>query len=279
MISVVIPLYNKEHYIADTLKSVLKQTCSDFEVIVIDDGSTDHSAEIVATFHDERIHYIFQENQGVAAARNRGIREATGEFIAFLDADDCWFPDYLEKMTQLAAAYPHQHVFCSAQENRIINTLPDGVTIISDHCLYDYIYFTGCMFLRREVFDKAGCFREGIQLGEDRDMWLRMACHYPTVYLNEATVSHSYQTENNLSRSFNPSTCCPYWEWYSYPYKPKSSLYRYTTNQIVDAVSALIARHDYRLALRWLNRCRGWSALRPRLKLYSRIAYLLLTEH
>lgn len=97
MVSVVIPLYNKRQSIANTLQSVLSQTYSCFEIVVVDDGSTDDSAEIVRQFRDERIRLIQKENGGVCSARNLGIRESKGEFVALLDADDTLVPDCLEE--------------------------------------------------------------------------------------------------------------------------------------------------------------------------------------
>lgn len=274
-VSVIIPLYNKKNYIAATINSVLTQTMGDYEVLIIDDGSTDGSADVVTAFCDVRIKLHTQENHGVSSARNRGIELAQGDFIAFLDADDCWHPDYLEKMVALTEKYPTHNVFCSAQEGRPIRTLPNGVSIIEDHCLYDYVFFTGCMFVRRNVFDKTGGFREGIQLGEDRDMWLRIACLYPTVYLNEPTVSHPYNTENNLSRTINPNKSYPYWEWYGYPYPFRKSLYIYTTNMILGTVQALVRQKDYKAAWQWYRHLRGKSAIRPRLVLLWNLLFSL----
>jgi len=95
-VSIIIPLYNKEQTIARTIESILKQTFPNWELIVIDDGSTDNCVEVVKQFQDERIHVISQENQGPGSARNRGIEDATCEYVAFLDADDQWYPWYLE---------------------------------------------------------------------------------------------------------------------------------------------------------------------------------------
>ena len=95
MISVVIPLYNKEKSIASTLRTVLNQTFSDYEIVIVNDGSTDGSVEEIEKVQDDRIRLVHQPNAGVSAARNRGIEEAKGELNAFLDADDEWKPDYL----------------------------------------------------------------------------------------------------------------------------------------------------------------------------------------
>lgn len=101
MFSIIIPLYNKADYIAETLKSVLNQTYCDYEVIVVNDSSTDNSLEVASSFQDERIHIYTKENEGVSAARNYGIMHAKYDYIAFLDADDIWESDYLECQKKL----------------------------------------------------------------------------------------------------------------------------------------------------------------------------------
>ena len=112
--SVVIPLYNKEHYIEATIRSVLNQTCRDFEVLVVDDGSRDNSLALARKFESDRVRIIPQENQGVSVARNTGIRNARGEFICFLDADDEWRPDYLATIDDLTVKYPESAIFVTA---------------------------------------------------------------------------------------------------------------------------------------------------------------------
>ena len=104
--SVVIPLYNKEHYIEKTIRSVLAQTCPDYEVIVVDDGSKDSSLALAKKIEGGNIRVIAQENQGVSVARNTGILNASGKYICFLDADDEWRPDYLATIQSLTDKYP-----------------------------------------------------------------------------------------------------------------------------------------------------------------------------
>ena len=106
MISVVVPLYNKKSSIKSTIESVLAQTYKDFELIVVDDGSTDGSADVVKSFDDNRIRLISKENGGVSSARNEGIREAKNEFISFLDADDLWDKDFLLEIDKLINDFP-----------------------------------------------------------------------------------------------------------------------------------------------------------------------------
>ena len=112
--SVVIPLYNKEHYIAGTLRSVLTQTFPDYEVIVVDDGSTDHSLQACKEVRSDKIRVVQQVNQGVSAARNKGIELAAGEYICFLDADDTWHPDYLQNIETIVQKYPQSDIFVTA---------------------------------------------------------------------------------------------------------------------------------------------------------------------
>lgn len=272
-ISIIIPLYNKEHYILGTINSVLEQTFQDWEAIVIDDGSTDRSAEIVQSIQDTRIKFLKQSNQGVSITRNRGIDIASGEYIAFLDADDQWMPNYLTTMYSMAKKFPNYKVFCSAQKGRPIKTLPKGISIIDNFCAYDYVFWTGCLLIKKEVFKQVGGFREGIQLGEDSDMWLRIACKYSSVYLNEELVNHPYITENNLARTVDTKKSFPYWEWYNYPYFDKRSLFKYTTEQIIRCAKDLAKQKRYSDAWFFLRRTKGFTAIRPRLKLLISIIF------
>ena len=271
MVSVIIPLYNKEHYIESTIQSVLQQTFDDYEIIIIDDGSTDNSAQIVKSIDDLRIRYLYQENQGVSSARNYGIKVSKGDFITFLDADDTWQSGFLKAMFELAQQYPRESVFGAAQENRPITTLPSGVTVVKDFCSYFYCFCTGSLFFRKEVFENVGFFKQNIQIGEDFDMWLRIACQYNYVYLNEPYLIHPAITENNLSLIRDLSKTYPFWEWYSYPYSPKKSLYKYTTDRIVSVVSRLVKEKRYSEALTLLMKSRGFNALRPRINLLFKI--------
>ena len=111
MISVIIPLYNKEKQIARTLQTVLEQTFQAFEIVIVDDGSTDGSVQEIEQIKDSRIRLIHQQNGGVSAARNRGITEARYDLVAFLDADDEWKPTYLETQYQLYQKYPECSVY------------------------------------------------------------------------------------------------------------------------------------------------------------------------
>ncbi len=112
-VSVIIPCYNHAHYLSYALESVLAQTYNDWEAIVVDDGSTDNTAEVTAQFNDPRIRYIYQNNQGLSSARNTGIYASLAGAIALLDADDVWEADYLEKMLPTLESNPEAAaVYC-----------------------------------------------------------------------------------------------------------------------------------------------------------------------
>lgn len=190
MISVVIPLYNKEKQIAYTLQSVFEQTFQDFEIVVVDDGSTDNSVEEVEKFDDSRIRLIHQTNAGVSAARNRGIEEARGELIAFLDADDEWMPEYLATQYGLYQKYPECSVYACNYEFRdsegkvtptIICKLPfegeDGV--LSNYfevasCSHPPLW-TSAVVIKKSAIQAIGGFPIGIKSGEDLLTWARLA--------------------------------------------------------------------------------------------------------
>ncbi len=273
-ISIVIPLYNKEHFVAKTIESVIAQTYQDWEAIIINDGSTDNSAAVIQSIiKDQRIRYYEQENQGVSATRNKAIRMAKGEFIALLDADDTWFPNYLETMVWLADKYPNYSIFIAGQKDRPIKTLPPGVSVIDDYCSYDYVFWAGSMLIRKKVYDDVGFFRVGVNISEDNDMWLRMSCKYKAVYLNEELVYHPYITENNLARMCDPQKSCPLWEWYDYPYPDKKKLYKHTTEQMTKWGNTLVDHKYYTHAWKYLYNSRGFTTIIPRLKLLARIIF------
>lgn len=197
MISVVIPLYNKEKLIGNTLRSVLEQSYQDFEIVVVNDGSTDNSVTEVEKIADSRIRLIHQQNAGVSAARNKGISEAKGEFIALLDGDDLWKPEYLATQIELTRKYSQCDVFAVNYEfhdvkgnvsNTIIRKIPfEG----DDGVLSNYFEVASCshppicsisIMTRKGVFDAIGGFPIGIKSGEDLLTWARLACQYKIAY-------------------------------------------------------------------------------------------------
>lgn len=207
MFSIIIPLYNKEGSIAQALDSVMAQECQDFEVIVVDDGSTDGGAAVVENYGDPRIRLVRQENAGVSAARNRGIEEARGEYVAFLDADDVWIPGFLSEIEVLQKEFPQ----CRAQAtNYIFNS--NGVkspTILRKvpFCeergvLVNYFEVASCshppvwtsaVCIERRLLLEIGGFPVGIKSGEDLLTWARVAVRTDWAYSMRAMAQFNVE--------------------------------------------------------------------------------------
>lgn len=218
MISIVIPLYNKEQQIVETIQSILKQTFQYFEIIIVNDGSTDHSVEEVKKVTDSRIRLIHQPNAGVSAARNRGIEEAQGKYIAFLDADDEWKPEYLETQYNLTQRYPECSVFACNYEFRnmqghvqstIIRKLPftGEYGILSNYfevasCSHPPLW-TSAVMVKKGAIQSVGGFPVGIKSGEDLLTWARLACKYIIAF---ARTSHAIY---NLGEGYNKKNLPP----------------------------------------------------------------------
>lgn len=275
MISIVIPLYNKGKYISATLQSVFNQTYTDYECLIIDDGSTDGSADIVGQYaSDPRLKYFRQPNGGVSAARNKGINLAKGDYIAFLDADDKWADSYLAEMVGLTRQYPNESFFCMPHTR--IETISEDVSIVSDYCkcVRENVFNTSGVVVKTEVFNYIPPFRVGVNLGEDLDMWLRLSCKHPMVFLNKALVEYSKHTGSSLADDVDVSKSFPYWEWYDYDYPNKKSLYRYATYRLVECCGHLVYAKRYNEASRFLRKCRGFALLKNRIAL----AYAIISR-
>jgi len=187
-ISVVIPTYNRAGCISEAIDSVLAQTRADFEIIVVDDGSTDATQEVLARYGN-RIRYIYQENAGVSAARNRGVREARGEWVAFLDSDDEWLPEKLDRQTACLAIYPDVigivsdvQMIVGEISQRLFDIrnfrLPDADYAKLDRPLvsvYEVNYFPSSFMFRRDALMAAGLFDEKLSFCEDIDLCGRLA--------------------------------------------------------------------------------------------------------
>jgi len=189
-ISVVMPLYNKEREVARAIRSVLAQTFADFELIVVNDGSTDRGAEAVTTFKDPRIRLVHQENLGVSAARNCGVAEARAELVAFLDADDEWLPEFLSTTMRLYTTHgkcgvyaTSYYIVCSGQPERraILRGVPAD---FSEGVLKDYFkvatssdppVWSSAVAIRKGVLLDIGGFPVGVIAGEDLLTWARLA--------------------------------------------------------------------------------------------------------
>lgn len=204
-ISVVVPLYNKSNYIIETLESVFSQTYPAYEVIVVDDGSTDDGMARVNAIAHPSVRLIHQSNAGVSAARNTGIQSAKGDVIAFLDADDRYLPNFLAAIAQLAQDFPSASVFGTAFHRFSDNSLTQLTTspnrahlsrgivdsFYTEWCRFSFI-FTSSIAVRSEALAESDiCFPEGELLGEDQDVWFRLAERYTVAF--EPTVLSEYR--------------------------------------------------------------------------------------
>jgi len=183
--SIIIPSFNHGHFLRYTLESVLGQSHPDWEAIVVDDGSTDDTALIVANFAEARIRYVYQENQGLSAARNTGIRHAQSEYLAFLDADDTWKPHFLERCL---AVLSHDSSLAGVYTlNDFIDQ--DGITLpqlggeivprdrFRERCLLGGFFPVHAALVRRDIVQAVGGFDTTLCSEEDWDLWLRIAVH------------------------------------------------------------------------------------------------------
>ncbi|MFL9845768.1 glycosyltransferase family 2 protein [Flavobacterium rhizosphaerae] len=214
--SIVIPLYNKEKEIRQTLSSVFAQTFNDFEVIVINDGSTDESEKQTLSFKDQRLKYFVTENRGISAARNLGIEKASASLISFLDADDYWYPNHLETLYALHRNYPQAGIVASNYEfllpdntvkKTIFKNIPNGFSGIVENVfaisMNDRALWTTAVVVKKEVFEAVGNFDNSITLGagEDTDMWIRIALKYPVAYTKKVTTQYRLGAQNRVSHS------------------------------------------------------------------------------
>jgi glycosyltransferase involved in cell wall biosynthesis len=219
LITVIIPCYNSSAYISEAIESVLSQTYCNFELIVVNDGSTDNTEKTIRKYLDKII-YLKQENAGPAAARNCGIQKAQGYYVAFLDADDLWLPDKLQMQVQAfdnyagAALVYTKFVNFEDQSGKTLSILPDAPSgMLFDKLLIESLILLSTVMIRRELLLEAGCFDEGLQTAEDTNLWLKIARRYridavPEVLvlrrLHEANISTrvdiSIGTLDNLDR-------------------------------------------------------------------------------
>lgn len=206
-VSVIIPTYNSAHYVTAAIESVLGQTFRDVEIIVVDDGSTDDTREMLRRY-DAPVRYIHQQNGGVAAARNHGVRESRGRYVAFLDADDTWLSHKLER--QLAALEEHpRHQLCYSAFTIVDSELAPLATgesaregtALEDLLLRGNVVGSICTVLcERGVFERVGGFDPELSQCADWDMWVRLAAQTEFLYIDEPLVTYRQHT-SNMSRN------------------------------------------------------------------------------
>lgn len=207
-VSVLIPSYNHAHYLDHALQSVISQSFSDWEAIVIDDGSTDDTQKVTAQFDDPRIRYIYQENQGLSAARNTGLREANSETIALLDADDIWKDNYLETMLAPLENQPEAvAVYCGFQyidENGQDVGIP-SIKVVPPDEFREYFAANGNWLVpsgvvfRKIIAEEEGCFDESLRAVEDAYLWSKMSYQGPFVGIPLPLVGYRRHASNMSS--------------------------------------------------------------------------------
>ena len=226
--SIIIPLYNKAAHIVDTLYSVLQQEIADFEVIVVDDGSKDDGASLVAEMrkHDPRISLIRQPNGGVSKARNTGIAHAKGKYLCFLDGDDLWDKDFLYEISELIHQFPNVGAYATAYAHRFKSgrntpVLPNFPKQLKDQEQFEYDFFavasrgevpimpSSCC-IPKAVLDKVGGFPEGEPIGEDQDLWIRIAYQWPMAYSRTICAYYLQESENRACINNVPDEECPF---------------------------------------------------------------------
>tara|TARA_B100000315_G_C14595281_1_gene598643 strand:+ start:5823 stop:6665 length:843 start_codon:yes stop_codon:yes gene_type:complete len=207
-ISVVIPTFNRGELLSRALNSILSQTFPPYEVIIVDDGSLDNTADIIKTSFPT-VAYLYQKNSGVSAARNCGINSANGEWIAFLDSDDEWHPVKLQKQMEAVQNNPESKI-CHTEEIWVRNG--KRVHQMDKHKKFGGWIFQKCIplccispssvMIHRSVFDEVGLFDESLPVCEDYDMWLRITSRYPVLFLDELLITKFGGHADQLSRKY-----------------------------------------------------------------------------
>lgn len=209
LVSVIIPAYNAAHFMGETLDSIFAQTFTRFEVIVINDGSSDtEELEQVLQRYPANLRYIKQDNQGAAAARNAGLRAATGEFVAFLDADDTWVPAFLEKQMELLRSSKADLVFADALlfgdsplDGRTFMQMapPRGEVTVENLLAVKVTVLTSTVLARRASIFDVGLFDVSLRRGQDFDLWLRLAKAGARFAYTRDVLAHHRIVESGLS--------------------------------------------------------------------------------
>jgi glycosyltransferase involved in cell wall biosynthesis len=238
--SVIIPLYNKEQYIESTLKSVLNQTLNDFEVIIVDDGSTDNSLKIVSQIKSSKVKILKQKNQGPSVARNKAIANANGKYIAPLDADDIWDENHLYELKSLINSFPNAGVYCNnykvkLNKNLIRNAhfnfdfgtnhliIPD----FFDANIYNYIASSSSTAFLKSSFIELGGYDTTLRTGQDLDLWIRFALKFDIAFNPTATMIYNNYDDFSLSKSELNETRYNFISSYNQEEKNNSSLKKY----------------------------------------------------
>lgn len=285
LFTVVIPLYNKAPYIELTLDSLFNQSLTDFEVIVVDDGSKDGGAELIeARYTDPRLRVIRQANAGVSAARNRGIAEAAGQWVAFLDADDCWHPQYLACMKRLIDKHPQVDMVAAKlrfiPDSSTWSPLPwatydpdQGAELITDlpgRWMQGIPFSTSAVCVRlARLRQMHPCFAHGESNGEDLDLWFRLGELTPIAWMPQELMAYRATAAGSLTSQHKALTEPPYLARMETRARqgqlsPTASLaaLKFVADQRVTLARTAHIRGEQKVAWQWLLRSGGYRYTR-----------------
>jgi len=258
MFSIIIPLYNKEVSIRNTIQSVLDQSFQDFEIIVVNDGSTDRSADVVAKIDEPKIRLIHQKNQGVSTARNKGIEESQRDWIVFLDGDDLWEKNHLEVLKDMIEQYPQDKVFCTSfiKSNQHMPAQNDNSIVVIENYFKEVInhnfFWTSVTCLHKSVFTKVGVFVRHLSRGEDMELWTRVGREYRFIKSNQITAIYCIDAENRSDLSFNLCKSRAYY----YDFKSSTSSYEtiYYRSEVARVLRFLLAKKQFLSCFKLFNK-------------------------
>ncbi len=263
--SVIIPVFNKENFIKDTIDSVLSQDFSDFEIIIMNDGSTDNSITNIESINDERIQIFNQENQGVAAARNNAIALAKGKYMALIDADDLWKHDHLNNLKHAIELFPNALLYCTnyevqltpliikpAQFNIRLKDEPAIIEDFFDASIINSIAWTSAVAFTKETHEELNGFKDTYETCEDLDFWIKAALHGDIVFHPKITMTYKKFVENSLMKNDNNILRYNFINSYSHEAFENASLKRFLDiNRYALAIRCLLSgeKEVYKKAL------------------------------
>jgi len=298
LFSVVIPLYNKVDFIRRSLRSVLRQSFTDFEIIVVDDGSNDGGSDVVLSLEDSRIRLIRQENAGVSVARNIGIAHAMGQWVAFLDADDEYMLGFLQQIHDAIKKHPTAGcVFASVRwmnrESQVnLMNLMQGESFLLKNYFnyvvsggYREMHTSGAVVLA-SVFEKSGNFQAGVKIGEDSDLWLRIAFSTPIVHIPRfLSIYHMEAGDSDWASEgeagIQPAWVGTYRDWMHTNRIPKNlrrSSAAYYQSYLLDRILRKLLRGEIKQAQTALWCDISWVAA-PKKKLFKTLIFVYFPQY
>lgn len=284
--SIIVPLYNKEEYIKSTIDSVLAQSYTNYEIIIVDDGSSDKSPQIVRSIKDSHIIFYSKNNGGVSSARNFGINKSKGNYICFLDSDDLWTENYLETLNNIISKNKDVDMICSAfnmfKEDPQNCILPQRLmpSSVKKELKIDFFYycikekrciaFTSATCIKKQIITEQNlCFDEQFSMGEDIDYWTRAASFSKNIYYNnQVMVLYRLEAHNSLwiqGKSIKKSY--PYWNWYCLPYMQSSMHKKFTNRMIYTLCKEGYNQKEYSAVISTIQKIRGSYLIMSRIRL------------